>query len=229
MVLPGLIPAIDSVEWARFRLLSRSYAPDLRAENRSRSCVRAHRSTLTLTVQRTTTVPVFLKRPMTDRQRPAITIRTEALPPATTVLLHMGNRDDRAVRVKVENVLRAHDYWFGVLDGRGRFAVSAYALVNVDEATILDLVPHGRYGRSTIGRVSSAGFELLPTSISILGATRDLQDHHYSVLLAIPGLNSSVRAAAEPMREGLRRPVADELQRLLDLFDFVTSPGARTD
>jgi len=150
-----------------------------------------------------------------------ILIRDEQLPADTTVLLHLGSSDERSFKKKLDNLLRGHDGWIGVLDDAGRFAVSAYALNQVDEVTILRQMRHGQYGRSTVGDVRDAGYRMLPTSITLArgdNLIRDLQPYHYSILLRTSGLQ--IRLLDEPDElEQAKQFIKPDLRRLLGLFE----------
>jgi hypothetical protein len=91
---------------------------------------------------------------------PKITLRPDELTQDTEVLLHFGNGDRRSIQKVSKEVVDRHDYWVGVIDRCGRFAVSVYALVGIDEEVIAREMPHRVYGRSTVGEIRNAGFEL---------------------------------------------------------------------
>lgn len=93
-----------------------------------------------------------------DWMVPKITVHPHHLTEDTAVLLHFGDGGERAVLAVSQLVIDRHDHWVGVIDGCGRFAVSAYVLAGIDEDVIAREMPHRVYGRSTVGEVRSAGF-----------------------------------------------------------------------
>jgi hypothetical protein len=160
--------------------------------------------------------------------RVTIQIRQEAPPPEATVLLHLGSADERAIRTKVANVVKNHDRWIDLFDVAGRFAISVYALIGIDERTVLDQMPHKEYGRSTVGAVLAAGFEMLPTSIAPLlhPDLQQLQRFHYSIMLAAKGLAVRLLEADDRAVAHAASVVEPEVRRLSALFSpaFPTNP-----
>ena len=94
-----------------------------------------------------------------------IVVRSDSPPDDTTVLLHFGDGSPRAIRRIADEVVDRPEYWFGVIDARGRLAVSVYALDGISEGEIARAMPHASYGRSTAGEVRGAGFGVSGSTI----------------------------------------------------------------
>lgn len=153
--------------------------------------------------------------------RVRIVVRPDPLSDEATMLLQFGNGGERAVLQVADEVVARHDYWHGVLDERGRFAISAYALDGVDEGDIAREMPHRFYGRSTVGRVRRAGFDLVGSTIEfdrMPAGLRRVQQWHTSVFLRIPGLVTTI--AEDPSATtGVTSTVRDEIATLFGLFE----------
>lgn len=150
-----------------------------------------------------------------------ITIRDEEPPPTATVLLHFGNTTDRSARSKSANVIKYHDRWIGLLDDTGRFALSVYALIDIGKDRVLEQMPHGVYGTSTVGDVLNAGFTMMPTSIgpARFAPMAALQPFHYSILLPLAGLSTRLLDEGDESLAAVRGSILPEVQRLLELFN----------
>lgn len=149
-----------------------------------------------------------------------ISVRDQAVPTHATVVLHMGRGDSRGNRQVLRNIRRGHDHWFGVLDSSGRFAVSAYVLDGLDEATLLAAVPNDTFGRSTVGDLTDDGFLLLPTTIRIPPSVPafNFQPWHFSILLPVRGEPTAL-ADDDELWQAISEPVEDELARLFRRFE----------
>jgi hypothetical protein len=149
-----------------------------------------------------------------------ITIRHEPLPDNATVLLQMGRGDVRGTSQLLDNVRRGHDHWFNVLDSCGRFAISVYALAGISEDELLAQLPNAAFGRSTIGAIEDAGFQMLGTTIRIPASVpaHALQPWHFTVLLKSPGLMSELRND-DDLWTTIKPSLAIDLGHLLELFE----------
>jgi hypothetical protein len=149
-----------------------------------------------------------------------ITIRAQKPPDDATVVVQLGRGDHRGNAQMLNNVRRAHDHWRGVFDARGRFAISAYVLDGLDESLLLSEIPNDSFGRSTVGELTGAEFELLPTTIKIPPSlpAYSFQPWHLSVMLGIRGLlvNADLGAAEWLAVEA---DVKTDLERLLRMFE----------
>lgn len=149
-----------------------------------------------------------------------ILIRGVAPPDDATVLLHFGDGSERAVRRVTEEIVDRHDYWLGVLDERGRLAVSVYALDGISEEGIARMMPHNAYGRSTAGRVRSAGFEIVGSTIDfdrMPPGLRSIQQWHSTVFLRLEGFAFKLAERID-VADSLIAPVRVELRELFGLF-----------
>ncbi|MCP5031624.1 MAG: hypothetical protein GY939_07440 [Actinomycetia bacterium] len=155
------------------------------------------------------------------RNRPSritFTIRDEAPPNDAVVLLHLGADDRKAMSHKRENVLKHHDRWIDKFDDAGRFTISVYALIDVEERFVLEKMPHSRFGRSSVGDVLKAGFEMIPTSISVRGTSLiELQPYHYSIVLPTKGCETGLLAQRE-IDPSIIGAVEADLRQLIALF-----------
>jgi hypothetical protein len=155
-----------------------------------------------------------------------ITIRDEPLPDNATVLLQMGRGDIRGNAQLLDNVRRGHDHWFDVLDSCGRFAISVYALEGISEDELLSQLPNAAFGRSTIGAIQDAGFQMLGTTIRIPASVpaHALQPWHFTVFLKSPGLTSELRND-DDLWTAIKPALAIDLEHLLELFEPRTVRG----
>jgi hypothetical protein len=148
-------------------------------------------------------------------------MRDEPLPSDTTVLLQFGNGGNRSAAQLAGQVAKRHDFWFGIFDDAGRFAVSVYALVGIPEERISREMHHRMYGRATVGDVCAAGFEIKGSTIEFEGmlrSTRELQPYHQSIFLPIPGSTQPLLSDQQLLNESdtFIRPY---IERLLGLFE----------
>ncbi len=150
-----------------------------------------------------------------------ITLRNEPLPSETTVLLQFGNGGRRSVAQLSNRVAKRHDYWFGVIDERGRFAISVYALIGIPEERVSREMHHRMYGRTTVGQVRDAGFEIKGSTVAfdgMLRATRELQPFHQSIFLPVTG--SETQLVSDPSLLGeYKNLVRPHVETLLQLFE----------
>jgi FAD/FMN-containing dehydrogenase len=150
---------------------------------------------------------------------PKITIRNEPLPENTEVLLHFGNGDERSVQKVAKEIVDRHDFWLGVIDDHGRFAVSVYALVGITEDVIAREMPHRMHGRSTVGEVRDSGFDLVGSSVELdrmpPGLAR-IQPWHSTVFLRMEGFAGQLTGLAESADFEIQ--VQSELTLLFSLF-----------
>ena len=123
-----------------------------------------------------------------------IAVRGQTVPDSATVVLQLGAGDERSRSQMVDKMRREHDFWCGVLDIRGRFAISVYVLDGLDEADLLAIAPHSFFGRSSVREIEET-FELVPTTISMPRKfpTDRFQPWHFSVLLPEPGVERAKR------------------------------------
>jgi hypothetical protein len=152
-----------------------------------------------------------------------IVLRREEPPAPATLAIHMGAG---AVDTVVNAALRNYGEYREVTDdGLGIFAVSVFAVAaGVTEATILDALPQRSFARSTVGRVSTAGFALLPTSVvdpELAADIAAIQHVHFDIVL--PAIEDERLAATDPLDdEDLELLVRSHLhrhaERLLALF-----------
>lgn len=150
---------------------------------------------------------------------PKITLRNDPLPMDTQVLLHFGNGDERSVQKVAKEIVDRHDFWVGVIDDHGRFAVSVYALVGITEDVIAREMPHRIYGRSTVGEVRDSGFDLVGSSVELdrmpPGLAR-IQPWHSTVFLRMEGFAGKLTGLAESSDFEIQ--VQSELTLLFSLF-----------
>jgi FAD/FMN-containing dehydrogenase len=153
---------------------------------------------------------------------PRITIRNDPIPMDIEVLLHFGNGDQRSAQKVAKEVVDRHDFWLGVIDDYGRFAVSVYALVGITEDVIAREMPHRVYGRSTVGAVRATGFELVGSTIQMQrmppGLER-IQPWHSTVFLCLDGFEGKL--TGHPERSVYETEVRAELAVLFSLFERV--------
>jgi hypothetical protein len=154
---------------------------------------------------------------------PKITLRPDELTQDTEVLLHFGNGDRRSIQKVSKEVVDRHDYWVGVIDRCGRFAVSVYALVGIDEEVIAREMPHRVYGRSTVGEIRNAGFELVASTVEMdrmpPGLSR-IQPWHSTVFLRTPGHEGVLAELSVEVAKSIVE-VQPELEVLFSLFERV--------
>ena len=147
-------------------------------------------------------------------------MRADSVPNDTVVVLHFGEGSSRAIRMIADEVVDRHDYWHGVLDARGRFAVSVYTLDGISEEGIASVMPHSSYGHSTVGAVRQAGFMLVRSSIDFDRMPPDLrriQPWHSTVFLRLDGFEAQL-SEEESVADSLISGVRAELAELFALF-----------
>ena len=113
---------------------------------------------------------------------------------------------DTVVNAAVRN---CGDYRGLAVDGLGVFAVSVFAVTGgVSQSTILDAMPQRQFAHSTVGRVASAGFEFLATSIEdpdLAPAVAAIQSVHYEIVL--PAFDDARLSVLDPLTTSTwRRP-----------------------
>lgn len=153
-----------------------------------------------------------------------VVLRQEPAAEDRTVLIHMGAG-------VVESVVRAAIRNYGEYRGIGNdvlglFGVSVFAPgPQVTEADVLAALPHGTFGRSTVGAVRRAGFEVLPTSIvdpDMAPGIAALQRAHFDIVLDPPA-DDRLRRLDPVDEEGLEAEAVAHLrpqvERLVTLFD----------
>jgi hypothetical protein len=150
-----------------------------------------------------------------------ITLRDEPLPSDTTVLLQFGNGGRRSAAQLSNQIAKRHDYWFGVIDQHGRFAVSVYALIGIPEERVSREMHHRMYGRTTVGHVRDAGFEIRGSTVEfdgILRSTWELQPFHQSIFLPISGSETRLLSNKTLLTE-FENLVRPHVETLLQLFE----------
>jgi hypothetical protein len=111
-------------------------------------------------------------------------------------------------------------------DGSGIFAVSVFAVIGtVTEAEILAALPQRSYGRSTVGAIRQAGFDLLATSIvddAMEARVAALQSAHFDIVL--PELRDERLRERDPLDDEdlemtARAHLGVQVEQLLALFE----------
>ncbi len=151
----------------------------------------------------------------------SITLRDEPLPSNVTVLLQFGNGGRKSAGQLADQATKRHDYWQGVLDDCGRFAISVYALIDIPEERIAKVMHHTMYGRATVGDVKDAGFAIQGSTISfegMLASTRDIQRFHQTIFLGTAGVSEHL-LENKIRRLELEALVRPEIDGLLELFE----------
>ena len=151
---------------------------------------------------------------MTVYLRPAGDLSDDAV-----VLIHMGAGDPANI---ARGAVTNYSAYVGVRrESSGLFAVSVFAATDgVTESDITSAFGHQQFGRATYGTVRQAGFEVLPTTIEILGmvpAVEALQRVHFDIVLEVGYELPEVPADASALAE-LEKAVADAAAAVLELF-----------
>ena len=158
-----------------------------------------------------------------------ITLRDEPLPSETTVLLQFGSGGRRSAAQLSNQVTKRHDYWFGVIDERGRFAISVYPLIGIPEERVSREMHHRMFGRTTVGQVRDAGFEVKASTVEfdgMLQATRELQPFHQSIFLPVSGSETQLLSDQALLVE-YENVVRPHVEVLFQLFEpSVPNPSA---
>ena len=152
-----------------------------------------------------------------------LVIRSEPPPTATTLVIHMGaGAMDSVLNAAIRNYgeYRGHTAYAG-----GIFAVSVFAVTDgVTEDEILRALPQRSFARASVGVVTSAAFELLPTSLydgDLDPAVAVIQRVHYDIVL--PALDDPRLAELDPLDDQdlevvARQHLVPHVERLLGLF-----------
>jgi hypothetical protein len=137
-----------------------------------------------------------------------------------TLLLQFGRVDDRGNSQLLATIIRGHDFWRGVFDSTGRFAISVYAINGVDADTVLETIRNDTYGTATVGQLLRAGFTIRGTSINMPAyvPTAALQEWHFTVFLNAAGFEQPIRHD-KATSELLVTQLQPELDRLLSYFE----------
>lgn len=151
---------------------------------------------------------------MTIYLRPSSELSDDAV-----VLIHMGAGDPANI---ARGAVTNYSAYVGVRrESSGLFAISVFAATdNVTETDITSAFGHKQFGRATYGAVRRAGFEVLPTTIELLGmapGVKALQRVHYDIVLDVrydlPEVPDDEAALAD-----LEEVVASAAARVLELF-----------
>ena len=152
-----------------------------------------------------------------------IVLRSDRLPAPATLVIHMGAG---AVESLVNAALRNYgEYRTLTPDNSGIFAVSVFAVADgITEADILEALPQRSFARASVGAVTDAGFDLMPTSLidaDVDDAIAAIQRVHYDIVL--PAIHDARLTALDPLDdESLEMAAREHLQphaeRLLALF-----------
>jgi hypothetical protein len=135
------------------------------------------------------------------------------------VLIHMGAGDPANI---ARGAVTNYSAYVGVRSASsGLFAISVFAAADdVAESDITSAFGHKQFGRATYGAVRRAGFEVLPTTIELLGMTpavMALQRVHYDIVLDVD-YDLSELPDDEAALAALEGAVAGVAASVMDLF-----------